>query len=222
MTAQLPAFITGWRKLPDELKLKVLEYALPTTIKSEHIRRMKYGLKRYESDFRIQERGWEPSKTIWSLLACPETSGLVMEALYHGSTVAVWVSPKDGTFELPPASVRHHVQHLTISLGLSVGSTDTLARLASVFPALKQANIKIHAWTIKTLAMRKAVQEALDAAPSIHLNSKTPSVDYWKGDISGSDGFQKPLFEKLTLSGKDVKERTKLGRRPVDKSNKTW
>jgi hypothetical protein len=38
MTAQLPAFITGWRKLPDELKLNVLEYALPAKIEAKHIK----------------------------------------------------------------------------------------------------------------------------------------------------------------------------------------
>jgi hypothetical protein len=214
MIAQLPAFITGWRKLPDELKLKVLEYALPAKIEAKHMQLINYGLERYGSNFRFQRRGWEPSKTIWSLLACPEMSGLAMEALYHGSIMAVWVFPKDGTFDLPPISVHRRVQHLQIILGLSAGSFDILARLANIFPALKQVDISIQQLSLMTPEMRKAIHEALDAAPSISFNTKALRVDYKPWSFingPGLDGIQEPLFEKLAMSGNGVKERTEPG-----------
>jgi hypothetical protein len=181
---------------------------------------------------KARETPTRDSKTIWSLLACPEMSGLAVEVLYESSIAAVYVDTKDSAFELPHVTVRQCVQGLEIILDLSVESFDALARLASSFPALEQVDIVTHKWSPKTLEMCKAMHEALDAAAPICFNTRTLIVGYhpqrmWVGTgyepYELQDDFQEPLFGKLALSGKDIKERTEPGQKLNDKVMKiSW
>jgi hypothetical protein len=106
MAAQLPAFIIGWSKLPDELKLSILAYALPSTVNSE------------EMSGAFYQYGFQADMDIRSLLMCRKMSGLVMDTLYSRSVVEVYdVSSTEllgfpmtgavtscGNFELPPVA----------------------------------------------------------------------------------------------------------------------
>jgi hypothetical protein len=156
MATQLTAFIIGWRKLPDELKLKILALALPFKVNSEEISGAFY------------QYGLQAEMDIRSLLLCPEINGLVMEALYSRSVVEVFdvsssgllgiafgggAISSSGDFELPPVPARRFIRHLSVNIEhLRPESFNALSRLSTTMPALQQLEITIQECPLKTLS----------------------------------------------------------------------
>jgi hypothetical protein len=225
MTAQLPAFTTSWRKLPDELKLNILTYALPSTVNSEEVSGAFY------------QYGLQSEMDIRSLLMCPEISGLDMEALYSRSVVEVYdVSSIDllglpmtgavtssGTFELPPVAVRRYIQHLSVNIEHLVPETfGALARLSEAMPALQQLDITIQeapSTTVVSLETRKPLRETLDRMPLIKFDAKQLGVTYYHTNVSKGappplynllmpDDLELPLLSKFSVRGRALTERT--------------
>lgn len=152
LALQPTAFLKGWRKLPDELKVQILGHALPVGRHFDH------------RDFTLAGQFDELSaiqyhKHVLPLLSIPELAGLVTEVSYAknfmdidlvgysseaGSTIAltemqpskhdlpIRVSPPRLQPLHPPMQARPYVRHLVINIPELVPKTiDFLQHLAS-------------------------------------------------------------------------------------------
>jgi hypothetical protein len=224
-TVPLPAFITGWRKLPDELKLNILGLALPPTVNPEDVSGAfyQYGLLGAEKDIR-------------SLLMCREISGLVMEALYSRSVVEVCdvssfdklklsmtgVLTVNRNFKLPPVAARRYIRHLSVTIErLGPRSFGALAGLSTAMPALQKLDIKIQEVPSSTTVLsekRKSLHDALKRMPHVKFDAKKLDVTYYHTNVTTHaappvynrllpDDNEKPLLDYLSIDGKNLKER---------------
>jgi hypothetical protein len=99
-------FTANWRKLPDELKLNVLRYALPINATFS------------ASDFQKPRRKPNPDQptfqySVLPLLASPELAGLALEVFYTQNTFRITFDA-DYHALCPPRSVCEHVHRIHI------------------------------------------------------------------------------------------------------------
>jgi hypothetical protein len=98
----LNAFLAGWRSLPDELKLHVLRYVLPSNETYS------------ESDFRGCK--YYPTNFL-SLLSVEQCKDLALEVLYGQNTVYITHSRAENTLpgtEWPPKYVFQHIKSIEL------------------------------------------------------------------------------------------------------------
>jgi hypothetical protein len=104
---QTPTFLTNWNKLPDELKLHVLSFALPV---DQH----------YSSvDFSVALRRWSSGQVhdfetrLLPLLACSKLASMAYEIYYKQNTMHISHNGQPGHGFLPPANVMPFVHRLS-------------------------------------------------------------------------------------------------------------
>jgi hypothetical protein len=133
-------FFSGWCKLPDELKIEIFKYVLPT------------GLELGSSDF---EREKDGNATAFEeqvaplLIALPQEVGLLYDTFYSANSISIdmmvlWnffpneaihpdlpASFGDSTIKMryPPRSINHFVRHLKIQMEFTMLRFDFLRRL---------------------------------------------------------------------------------------------
>jgi hypothetical protein len=114
------AFVQGWRKLPDELKLEIIRHALPSGMpfnanffKGELPQSIKNiiesRLQRYPHDSTVARIVHLDvfRRSLIPLLACPETASFVDEALYTQNSFNLCVSPL-----LPSPAILGFIRHV--------------------------------------------------------------------------------------------------------------
>ncbi|KAF2824716.1 hypothetical protein CC86DRAFT_46128 [Ophiobolus disseminans] len=76
MDTRISPFLRGWRSLPDELKVAIIAYALPSGLFVSH----EFIRRNLKINFLTRLEHWEIP--IQSLLACPETARFILPTLY--------------------------------------------------------------------------------------------------------------------------------------------
>jgi hypothetical protein len=150
------SFLRGWNTLPDEMKLHILKYTVPSdyTYYASHFQR-DGGYRSYKALSALE-------KIVYPLLSIDEIKGLVLEAFYSQNTMAIKYGVPDDRVEyqrllksplarrfgllavkrvgshvgrvtmyLPPLPINNFVRHLKIYIACcDVQALDFLARLA--------------------------------------------------------------------------------------------
>jgi hypothetical protein len=140
--AQSNGFLQGWRSLPDELKLMVLSFALPSgqTLGSTQFDKVACSTSLELVSRRTDSSWWVHSTSspgaledctrfdhgILPFLACPEIVGLVIEVLYQNNTTETLLQ----NLCLPPPTVRRHIRKIKLSIQVH---TENFCQLAKLF-----------------------------------------------------------------------------------------
>jgi hypothetical protein len=177
--AQLPPFITGWRKLPDELKLQIVDYILPTDIYLSHFNNI--GLSVAPSPFECfvdrYTSGVARSTEVQPLLACPETSGLVLEALYKTATTYIVVNDRTDGVGLPPQAVRSHIRKMEVVIKIRPECVPSLAHLARVLKPTR-ALVSHHWQPRRESGLPSHTQGRRDRSHAVSPLRHTTAIDY--------------------------------------------
>jgi hypothetical protein len=161
--AQTYDFLQGWRCLPDELKLMVLEFALPSgeTLKSNHFN--KGGRWVFRDRINCDH-------DILPLLACPELTDLATGVLYQNNTMRI-------SFEdlyLPPPAVRRHIRKIELSFDVNTSDFSRLATLIKGnvdFPGLELVKVNADYIPGKNKELELSILKGLDTIrfPALQL-----------------------------------------------------
>jgi hypothetical protein len=126
---QPQAFLEGWCKLPDELKIAILNHCLPrhSTI-TESFSRLGTG-PRGQTDF---------DAYLLPLLVCPGTACLATEILYCDNTVHI-VHGREQMSKcfIPPPNAWQHISQLSLSCQLGRQTLSFLARIGKTLESLQ-------------------------------------------------------------------------------------
>jgi hypothetical protein len=142
MSTSADAFVQGWGKLPDELKLDIVRYTLRATRPSLVISLTRNLTKLIVLDSRPANSRFpmHPSiaselelleaydSTFLSLLVCSETAIFVHEAFYTQNTMRL-THPR--TPMLPPPSVQGFVRHVKLYADTSISWWNTIIMVAN-------------------------------------------------------------------------------------------
>jgi hypothetical protein len=138
---QAALFLTGWRKLPDELKTHILGYALPQAVA-------------FNADtFAVTPRNRRSTTFetfIMPLLACPETISIATELLYKHFTMCIKHSRHHGGLQYPSPTINADVRRLHIQIPLSVKNMHFLRKLGEGhlgFPNLHHVGLQLNGLT---------------------------------------------------------------------------
>lgn len=149
-------FLIGWRKLPDELKVEILGYALPS---GDYLLPNPFRRELYRRDSVCLRNHVRP------ILACPEIAALGLEVLYKQNVLFFDNIYKEEPLLLPPKPLRKHVHCWYAQLNIEqVGSSNfnMLATNQAGFPAMKSITLFIQ-------GIRSQDQELTDITASTRL-----------------------------------------------------
>lgn len=132
-------FATYWAQLADELKVCILNHALPNseTFSGEAFskeRRCSTGRSDSISQFEMN---------VLPLLACLPIAGLAKEAFYRNNTFRVSNWSMSGRLLLPRPTVNMHVRHIKLVMQFSSRALGALRALTR-FPSLARVDIEIN------------------------------------------------------------------------------
>jgi hypothetical protein len=178
---QLDDFLRGWLKLPDELQLDVLRYALPS---GEFLTRALFRRKRDIERPRGSRvpTGSLNSPTIFDtevlpLLACPVISHLVHDAFYSHNALCVGMFHR---IVQPPRSALPFVRRINLQVDPSVGTLQILAKKATRgfgFPDLQSVHIRFLNHEIYRKAERNTFVDYVQDMDPIHFKTKELSLE---------------------------------------------
>lgn len=214
-------FLDGWRKLPDELKLMVLGYALPhnldftsfsfskTRAAREYRKHMSSTQGRISNRSRFYD-GMQIFQTdVFPLLACGEIRHLVFEAFYNRIRMVFFGNPLSRS-RFPPSSVSGFVRLVLIPIKPSSEQYADLEKLANGALCMQNLkDLKIHiSFERKNLANSALPKKMQSRTQRLEVMLKREYRKRWTERISED-------FEKVTLSSfdivsgrRDVSERT--------------
>jgi len=135
-------FIDGWRKLPDEVKLRVVSLALPSgvaLVADVFVPSLQHQFppcfrsrKSYPAkDFKMFE------KEVLPLLACPEVACMAYECFYKQNQVCMRSEMWSGAFYFPPTKLSPFVRHLFMQI-----NPDRLVQL-KFLPKIHPKTVKV-------------------------------------------------------------------------------
>jgi hypothetical protein len=180
------AFVLGWGKLPDELKLEIVRHALPRdeTVsgrffnkKLNKIDRARFTTRKFPvSDASIAselELLEQYDTTFLSLLACPETAKFVHEAFYTQNVMRL---THPSTPMLPPPSVRGFVRNVKLYADTSTSWWYTVTMVANGeagFSNMSVVEIELDA--------RPEWRYRLNRVLELSFHTRELQVSFWHG-----------------------------------------
>jgi hypothetical protein len=229
MATQIPSaspFFKGWRRLPDELKVHVLKYALPADQNFGDCGFFRTGKNILGPPLMVSFH-----KVVFPLLiAFPESPGLISEVFYSTNTMVIHDTCPSEISELqhPPQTVTYWVHQVQINLKLSVENLHYLRRLSRGemgLPNLQLLAIQFMGYECPILARERNVyfnfanehaveieelRQFLEDMAVIEFNAKELEVVYRHArhpKITGwnvvvvRDPWEERLLEKMCITG---------------------
>jgi hypothetical protein len=195
---QANKFSSGWYKLPDELKLHVLRYALPV---DQH-----YTYQDFNRSLRYAGMQHDHFETaVFPFLACPRLSSLASEYLYSHNTIQLWPTFPKPTF-LPYVAMRHCIRNLYVHVKRDINDFEFLAKLAdgsTAFQRLRDLEINIG---LPPYNARGKFYEFYSTMDPIQFDAKVLRVRYEHDRVPHRltpvrfrDAMETYIFDKLTL-----------------------
>jgi hypothetical protein len=174
----LTSFAANWRKLPDELKLKVLRHALPSNKTFS------------ELAFKKRKRRSTPEqgiirRDVLPLLACPEIADLALEVFYVQNTFRIMFAADYSALchapLCPPPSVRKHVRRVNVIIHACADAFEALrAALASGgglgFPNLHYVELTING----TFSCTESAVEIYQSVSTVLISTRMLKVTYYR------------------------------------------
>lgn len=107
-------FLKGWRTLPEELKLQVLEHIVP---KNQVYRAIGFS-KGLDPKLYLKGHGhdFDFDRLVFPLLCCPEIATMVKEIFYGQNVMLIRNVPVAPSLRYPPKANNSYVRHLRIVL----------------------------------------------------------------------------------------------------------
>lgn len=230
--AEPTAFLRGWTKLADELKLEIIRHALPA---NEIMSYIQFHPKHREDTVQTMSNmggGREEVPKEWflfdgevlPLLACPPIALLAREAFYTQNTFTVggnssWFSMREGeSFVGPLASkVRPHVRRTVLKLSPYARNIEAFAKIASWYPNLHECHIDFDCWHLLREEGRASFREFVTQMGPIELTTRKLVLQY-----RADPGYYKPsetgmsphaeleelFMSKITIAVPEGKDRT--------------
>ena len=214
MTAATSRFLAGWNSLPDELKLHILKYTVPS------------GNYYQALDFNNIEPRLR--RIVYPLMSCPEIKGLVMEAFYGQNTLTikhtpyVFIDPQDDVIHYPPPAVSGHVRHLHLHLYQpGIRTFIIFFKIADGtlgFPHLHSIHIDIEGGPPRYhqvkdwIASQVAFRNYLGAVGKVEFSARTLMVKYNHDGSGLVDDMDLPVLEKFNLRAEGGKVQKKVVR----------
>jgi hypothetical protein len=207
--ATQPSFLTGWHNLPDELKILVLRYALPS---GERFSRHDIWHGTPKEDSRSKK-----GKTLFAIgvipfLACDEIASMATEVVYSQNTLCINIScihqNKMTPVKMPPRTVRQHVRSILFVLGVEPFSVETLQKLAELgFTNLQCVDVEIEGFKwglISSMGRIKIPTQML----RVHYRHDT-KMALTRGSQShqnyAPDDLGIPVWDMFTIAGEDAR-----------------
>ena len=175
--AQTSLFLQGWNKLPVELKLGIIRYAVPSseTLTRVQFDRHHHGMMRKGSNFATE---------VMPLLACPPIAQIAMEAFYTQNTINL----RRQMFFLPPQRFDTFLRHIKTSVALEVWNFRAMAGFFA--GGVRLSNLHTFEIVIviqhRTLGFASLTQqdqiELVRSLPSISIRARELVVDITRGN----------------------------------------
>jgi len=209
-------FFNGWRSLPDELKLQILEHALPAkyTYCEYHFRRWDHSGFYEDANF----------NRLYLLLSIPELKEMVLEAFYSQNTILIEQGNIYGPTTWPPNEVRSHVRRLRIDIRTSkLPMLDLLNKIANGlggFGNLHHLKLRLNGGMVEY--QHGAIIDAIENMDPITFPARVLEVRYlhdicskWidgYGDGTECDPTEMLWLSKFTIHGGQEKVKVQLER----------
>jgi hypothetical protein len=221
MATPLPSLLRGWRSLPDELKLLVLEHAIRpgNTLNHRHFER-KTGFADLTSEQVVF------NQYILPYLMCAEICGLTEQVIYSMNALIQeggrWHHSDDSPhFRLPPRHVRKYIRHYRMQGNYMFQSyvkrlKDFAQNEGLLFPQLQILENSITGRDLSRKAMRAPVHEMIDASGTLqsdteHLRIYSHPARLYHHDgpllplLRRRDSLEEGFLERLTITGPGIK-----------------
>jgi hypothetical protein len=205
MSQCLSPILANWRKLPDELKVYILKYLVPTGGHYSAQDFVKW------TDMSLFQEVWN---MVMPLLSLPEIFDLVVELFWGQNTMCIHErrahKPKRSTVLYPPHYSWVYIRRLRLSLGdgaLDEGALHDVARTARGFTHLCHLTLIIN----DTKYSRGFAFGTLPLPPTVTFSTRRLEVEYHHtnvfyndisiGPLSQCDPVEEPLLNSLSLAG---------------------
>jgi hypothetical protein len=197
--------LANWRKLPDELKVHILGYLVPT------------GGQYSAQDF-VKWTNMSLCHEVWNvvmpLLSCPEIFNFVVELFWGQNTMCIHKrrahKSKRSTVLYPPHYSWVYLRRLRLSLGdgaLDEGALQDVARAIRDFPHLRHLTLIINDRKYgRGLALLTP-----PGPPAVAFSTHMLEVEYhhtnvfyneaYNGALSQGDPVEEPLLNSLSIAG---------------------
>ncbi|KAH7392076.1 hypothetical protein DE146DRAFT_757825 [Phaeosphaeria sp. MPI-PUGE-AT-0046c] len=212
-------FLDSWRTLPEEIRVAIIQYALPP-FKDRCITHEMTGSKTL-----ADESLSSVLQLITPFASVPDIATLAYEQLYSENTVAISDSKSWGHLRYPPRAVNHFVRRLDISILLNIKKLDYIRKLGNGYMGFENlADIQIHIagdeaevelggelqtstiWLVKqdesdwefTLQKMEVMKAALKGMAPIVFCAQKVKVTYEHADIWFDQGTQTVLYDRIS------------------------
>jgi hypothetical protein len=227
------AFLSGWRSLPDELKLQIIKYALPAGDEYDEytLERWLYSYKRREE---VHNHGTPLTHTskpspasqwckiggrpgvvrclspFYTLLSVPELKGLALEAVCSQNTTYLTQGCKYGGPRWPPQDVRGYVRRLEIKVHCYEPSMiDFLNKVASDMSGLNHLH---HTKLILKGYPDQFITDVMDVMDPIEFPTRVLEVSLHHVCGTTCEKLEGSWLGKLTVRGDQSKTTVRLER----------
>jgi hypothetical protein len=184
MTADV---VDGWQKLPNELKLIILRYALPS---GETFGWLSFNKTQLHQTYSQYTNGCKTPSTsliacmvevrrcetnVLPLMACPVIGALIPEAFYTQNVFKILILPGEVSSEvvLPPVLVGKAMRHVKIGVQCPLYGLHTLKLLATCARRL----LNLHTLVVE-ITGSDATTEELETVEPIQFSAKEMCVTY--------------------------------------------
>jgi len=212
-------FLTCWHRLPEELQLNIMKYAVPISIREKPhflqinerlFHRRFWNHSNWRSILSRRESYRETRLRVFPLLSVPGVKDLVLEALYSQNPCRIKATE---TTLWPPLNVHRHVKHLQIAFSTHSRRCITeilfgIARRAIGFGKLNLLELDFEQRDIGCL-----ICQTLEI---FKFPARVLEVQYLR---TGCDEPEMLLLDKLTICGKEVEMDERWERAYTNKSS---
>jgi hypothetical protein len=212
-------FLECWSSLPDELKLHILRYVLPS---NENYREYDFRSWKYS-----QENTGDLKKLFYPLLSIGHCKHLALEVLYSQNRICIWHEPELPGTIWPPKHVFQHIRSIELSfkhMGTSI--LDLLRTIADGTAGFRKLHsMKLDASSQSDMADFHKTFAAIDIMefPTRvleieykHWTATVPIEGYGFGKLY--DTFEMALLDKFTVQGRNENTTVSLERYHVDRT----
>lgn len=212
-------FLDHWRSLPDEIKVVIIQHALPP---------FKDGCVTYEtttSKLLEDESLSSVLQLIIPFAAVPDIATLAYEQFYSQNTVTISDSKGWGHLRYPPRAINHFVRRLDVSILLNIENLKYIRKLGNGCMGFENlADIQIHIsgdeaevelrgelhtstiWLVEqdgsdyecTLEKMEVMKSALRTMEPIVLRAHRVQVAYEHADIWYAQGTNVVLYDRFS------------------------
>lgn len=212
-------FLDRWRNLPEEIKVAIIQHALPP-FKNRSITQAMTSSSPLED-----ETLSSVLQLITPFAAVPHIATLAYEQMYSENTVAISDSKGWGHLRYPPRAINHFVRRLDISILLNIEKLHYIRKLGNGYMGFENlADVQIHIsgdeaevvlrgelqtstiWLVEhdgsdyecTLEKMEVMKRALKKMEPIVIRARRLQITYEHADIWYAQGTNVVLYDQIS------------------------